>query len=102
MALIGNGRFYGGSFVLFPKADLRDGRLDACVFSKVNWPALFRAGIGLLTKRLHRICQTNQFQFSAVTFTADQPTFLQLDGEMVGELPAKFSVEPKLLRVLVP
>ena len=28
LVLIGNGRFYGGRFRLFPKADLRDGLLD--------------------------------------------------------------------------
>lgn len=102
LAMIGNGRFYGGSFVLFPEADLRDGVLDVCVFPKVNWLTLGRAGIGLMTKNLRRVCETNEFQANAITLTSDRKTFLQLDGENVGELPAKFFVESKLLRVIAP
>ncbi len=33
LVLIGNGRFYGGSFVILPQADLRNGLLEICVFS---------------------------------------------------------------------
>src|SRR5205085_381763 len=32
LVLIGNGRLYGGNFRIFPRADLRDGLLDVCVF----------------------------------------------------------------------
>lgn len=102
MALIGNGRFYGGNFVLFPKANLCDGTLDVCVFPRINWQITARAGIGLLTGNLHRLCGALQIQASKVTLTADQKTFLQLDGENAGELPAHFSIQPGLLRVLVP
>ena len=42
--LIGNGRFYGGPFRVFPQADLRDGRLDVCVFPRVTWLTLARCG----------------------------------------------------------
>ena len=101
MALIGNGRFYGGNFVLFPKADLCDGKLEVCVFPKINWPIISRAGLGLLTGTLHRLCDAHQVQTDKVTLTAVQQTFLQLDGENVGELPAQFSIHPKMLRVIV-
>ena len=36
LALLGNGRFYGGSFHIFPEAHLSNGLLDVCVFPKVN------------------------------------------------------------------
>ena len=102
LVLIGNGRFYGGSFVLFPKADPRDGKLDICIFPKVTWPIIGRAGIGLLTGTVHRLCGAHEMRAETVTLTADQKTFLQLDGENVGALPAQFSVRPGLLRVIVP
>lgn len=102
MVLIGNGRFYGGNFVLFPKADLRDGQLEVCVFPKVNWDIVCRAGIGLVTRNLLRFSGARELRGTVITLTADQKTFLQLDGENVGELPARFSIEPKKLRVLVP
>jgi diacylglycerol kinase (ATP) len=102
LVLIGNGRFYGGDFVLFPKADLRDGLLDVCAFPKVNWEILCRAGLGLLTKNLHRLCGTKEVRVETLTLSADRKTFFQLDGENVGELPAKFSMRPKMLRVIAP
>jgi diacylglycerol kinase family enzyme len=51
LVLVGNGRYYGGTFKLFPKADLRDGLLDVTVFPKVNWAVLLRSGWGWLTDR---------------------------------------------------
>ncbi|MEO6183853.1 MAG: diacylglycerol kinase family protein, partial [Verrucomicrobiota bacterium] len=102
MVLIGNGKFYGGSFTLFTKADLRDGLLNVCVFPKVNWQVLARASLGLVTNRLHQFSGAREIGSIAVTLTADQQTFLQLDGDNVGELPAHFSIQPKALRVIVP
>jgi len=102
LVLIGNGRFYGGNFVLFPKADPCDGKLELCVFPKVSWPIICLAGIGLATRSLHRLCGARQMRAETLTLTADQPTFLQLDGDNVGQLPAQFSVRPGLLRVIAP
>ena len=42
LVLIGNGKFYGGSFPIFHQSDYQDGVLDACVFEKVNWQSLPR------------------------------------------------------------
>ena len=39
---VGNGRFFGGPVVLFPDAKLNDGRLDLCVFPRVNPGAVSR------------------------------------------------------------
>lgn len=102
MVLIGNGRLYGGNFILFPRADLRDGHLDVCVFPKINWQILARAGLGMATNRLHQLCGVQEFRTTSVMLSSTDPTSLQLDGETVGVLPATFSIGPKKLRVLVP
>ena len=102
MVLIGNGKFYGGSFTLFTKADLCDGQLDVCVFPRVNWEVFARASLGLVTNRLHQFAGAREISSTDVTLTADQQTFLQLDGDNVGELPARFFIQPKALRVIVP
>jgi YegS/Rv2252/BmrU family lipid kinase len=102
LVLIGNGRFYGGSFELFPKADLRDGLLDVTVFPTVNWEILLRSGWGWLTNQLHSAAGCHVFQAESFTLDSVAPTALELDGENVGHLPAKFSVRQHALRVLVP
>jgi diacylglycerol kinase family enzyme len=102
LVLIGNGRYYGGTFELFPKADLRDGLLDVTVFPKVNWEVLFRTGWGWLTNQLHSSAGCHVFQAESFSLTSEAPVACELDGENVGHLPARFSVRPRGLRVLVP
>jgi diacylglycerol kinase family enzyme len=102
LVLIGNGRFYGGSFAAFPSATLQDGLLHVCVLPKVTWPRLMSVGLGLLTGRLYRFCEALQFSPRSVKLTSASRVILQLDGENVCELPATLSVRPKALRVIVP
>ena len=100
--LIGNGRFYGGPFAIFPQADLRDGSLDVCVLRQVNWLTLLRCVSSLLVRRelpsglVQRFCAAN-FELAG-----DISTPFELDGEWAGHLPATFSVARELLRVVVP
>ncbi|HEX3889447.1 MAG TPA: YegS/Rv2252/BmrU family lipid kinase, partial [Verrucomicrobiae bacterium] len=51
LVLIGNGKFYGGSFEIFPAADLRDGLLDVCIFPRVDFPTLFRCAPRFLARQ---------------------------------------------------
>jgi YegS/Rv2252/BmrU family lipid kinase len=101
LVLVGNGRLYGGSFAIHPQADLQDNRLDICILPRVNWPALLRSAPGLLLcgKLPASIAQ----HLSAATLELDGETAaFELDGEWVGELPVKFSLEREKLRVVVP
>lgn len=102
LVLVGNGRYYGGHFELFPKADPADGRLDVTIFPKVNWEVLFRTGWGWLTDQIHASAGCITFQAERFTVTSDRPVPFELDGDNVGHLPVTFSVRPKALRVLVP
>jgi YegS/Rv2252/BmrU family lipid kinase len=102
LVLIGNGRLYGGSFHIFPQADLRDGLLDVCVFPRVNWLVLARCGPGLLiTGRLPRSA-VRLVQAKSITLTAPERTPAEVDGELFGVLPARFYLSPNRLRVVVP
>jgi diacylglycerol kinase family enzyme len=42
------------------------------------------------------------FQAESLTLTSPSATALEADGELIGHLPAAFSVERARLRVLVP
>jgi YegS/Rv2252/BmrU family lipid kinase len=102
LVLVGNGRYYGGRFVLFPRADPCDGLLDVTVFPKVNWEILLRSGWGWLTNQLHAAAGCHTFQAESFTLTAPGGVALELDGENVGHLAATFSVRRRTLRVLTP
>lgn len=102
LVLVGNGRLYGGQFTLFPEADLRDGMLEVCVFPRVNWFTLIRHGPGLLARGKLPPGVTRNFQAASVTLTSAPPTPLEADGELIGRLPATFTLERSRLRVIVP
>jgi len=102
LVMIGNGQLYGGQFRLFPKADLRDGLLEICVLPRVNWLTLVRCSPELLLRGVLPSSSHELFQAESVTLTSESPTPLQIDGELIGQLPATFSLERSRLRVIAP
>jgi len=100
--LIGNGRFYGGSFPLLPAADLTDGRLDVCVFPRVDWPTLLRCVPPFLSRKRLAERVVRRFQAERFELTSDRPMGFELDGEWVSRLPVTFWAERERLRVVVP
>jgi YegS/Rv2252/BmrU family lipid kinase len=102
LVLIGNGRLYGGQFRVFPKADLRDGLLDICVFPRLGWTTLAQCSLPLLLRGELPASAVQAFRASTFTLTSPMPTPLEVDGELIGHLPATFYVNPASLRVIVP
>jgi len=100
--LVGNGRFYGGSFTLFPKARLDDGLLDVCVFETCGYFDVLRYGQGILRGAHVRSRGVQYFQTEQLTCAASSATAFQLDGEDAGDVPVTFSVIPGALRTVVP
>jgi YegS/Rv2252/BmrU family lipid kinase len=103
LVLIGNGRYYGGNFELFPQASLQDGLLDITIFPKVNWEILLRSGWGWLTDQIHQAagCHTLQAESFVLAAPAGKVP-VEVDGENIGHLPATFSVRRQTLRVVAP
>ena len=104
LVLIGNVRLYGGPYRIFPKADLHDGLLDICVFPRVNWFTLARCGPELLLRGTLPDSANKAFQAESVVLTSlnPAPAPLEVDGELIGHLPATFSIERSKLRVIIP
>jgi diacylglycerol kinase family enzyme len=100
LILVGNGKFYGGRFEIFPGADLRDGLLDVCVVPRVNFAALLRCGLGILTRRRLPEKIVRRFRAAAFELSSGTKAAFELDGEWAGNLPVKFSVERGRLRVV--
>jgi len=102
LALLGNGRLYGGPFDIFPGATLNDGLLDACVFPSVDVPSLLRLVPGFLARRKLSEHRVQRLRAKKIELTSKTRAAFELDGEWIGYLPATFSLEQKKLRVVVP
>jgi diacylglycerol kinase (ATP) len=102
LVLVGNGRFYGGKYRVFPEADLGNGTLEVCVIPRTTWLMLAHCGSALLTLGKLPVSAARRFRATSFTLTSPTPTPLQVDGEGIGHLPATFSIQPRKLRVIVP
>jgi diacylglycerol kinase family enzyme len=101
--LVGNGRFYGGPFPVFPRARLDDGLLDVCVFERHRYRDMIRYGQGVMRGAHTTFSDVRYFQARAVECRPrDDAAPYQLDGESVGTGMVKFAVLPKALRVIAP
>jgi YegS/Rv2252/BmrU family lipid kinase len=102
LVLVGNGKYYGGPFEIFPGAVLNDGLLDACAFPSLSLLALLRLAPEFLLRRRLSEKRVGRVRAQKLELTSEPPAAFELDGEWVGCLPATFSVEQKKLRVVVP
>ena len=100
LVLIGNGRFYGGSFGIFPSADLRDGLLDICIFPQADWLTMLRCVPGFLARQKLPEKIVRRFRAASFELSSDSPAAFELDGEWAGNLPATFSIERERLRIV--
>jgi diacylglycerol kinase (ATP) len=97
---VNNGRYFGGGMKIAPDADTCDGLLDIVTVRDVNklrllynFPRLYKG-----THVTHPRVST--YKAKKVDIQTSGKLLLQLDGEVVGEATAGFSIIPSALRVI--
>lgn len=104
VAIVSNIRAYAGGYVeLAPTAKVDDGMLDFWLFEGTSLKDVVKH-VYQVWKGVHVSAKgVFHFKSSEATFSAKGSFPLQFDGEpMRVDLPVRFSVRPKVLRVLVP
>jgi diacylglycerol kinase (ATP) len=99
--IMNNGKYGGGGMYTGPNADLEDGLLDVMVAGDLGkleflWslPRLYKG-----THLTHPKVDSNKAKEIEVK-SLDGKLFLQADGELLGELPARFRVLPAALDIV--
>jgi YegS/Rv2252/BmrU family lipid kinase len=100
--LVGNGRFYGGPWVLFRDAALDDGLLDVVVFKNQSHWDVMRYFQAIIFGNHHALPDVEYFQTARLRVAADEDVPVELDGEVAGFAPFEFGFAPRRLRVLAP
>jgi YegS/Rv2252/BmrU family lipid kinase len=99
---IANGRFFGGGMRVAPHAQLDDGLLDVVVIGPVGLKDFLRWGHLLYRGKHLRHPRVQVFRARTVHAFSQTEVSVETDGEIVGTLPATFTVLPRAMRVCVP
>jgi len=99
--VMNNGRYGGGGMLTAPDADLADGLLDVLIVGNLNkadllWslPRIYKG-----THLTHPKVELNKAR--EIEIRAEEPLYLQADGELLGRAPARFRVLPSALNIVV-
>ena len=100
--LIGNGRYYGGPVAVFKDARIDDGKLDVLIFKNLGYLDIARY-LGTIFMGKHtRLSDVEYFQTKKAVVRSDEDVPVEVDGEVVAQLPVTFRISSRKLRVLVP
>ncbi len=98
---VGNGRYHGGGMQPCPRAKLNDGLLDVTVIEYMNPLEVLRDIRALYSDNVYRLPKVHRFEARTLGARADQPTWVEVDGEPLGRLPIAIEVLPRRLNVLL-
>lgn len=102
LILIGNGRFYGGRWPLFPKAEMADGLMDIMVVPRVRVVGAARILWALQFGTLDERAGVRHYQVESCSIRSDRSCEFELEGDNVGMVPLRITMKPGALRVVVP
>ncbi len=100
--LVGNGRYYGGPFVLFNNAKIDDQKLDVVVFHSLSYFDIIRYLQEIVVGHHTAMPDVEYFQTSRLLVSSENPVPFEVDGENLGETPVEFALSSKQLRVFAP
>lgn len=100
--LVGNGRYYGGPFVIFKNACYDDGLLDVLIFKNLGYIDIIRYLQGIVFGTHLEMKDITYFQARSLRVESSDPVPVEVDGEVIGVVPMEFTIANKPLRVIVP
>lgn len=100
--LVGNGRLYGGPFVLFKDARIDDGMLDVLVFENQSHWDILRYVQAIAFGNHSELPDVQYFQTRGLRLSCEEYVPVELDGELCGHLPYEFGFSNRKLSVLAP
>jgi diacylglycerol kinase (ATP) len=99
---VGNGQYLGGGFRLFPKASLRDGKLDISIIGPLRPMRFFTNFYKAFKGRHITLPEVTYLKSDVITVRSNNPFNLQLDGELAQDLRnIKITVKPASLKVVI-
>jgi YegS/Rv2252/BmrU family lipid kinase len=102
LAFVANARYCGNRMLVAPRARLDDGRFDVIAIREVGLIRALPKLVKLYRGTLSGDPLVWERRAATVEVSSDPPTHVQADGQMAGLTPARFTLRPRALGVLVP
>lgn len=100
-AVVANGRYVAGGWDIAPKANPSDGLLDVILIKKGPPAALALLGAKMILQRHLESDAVIYRRVRSISISAKPGMWFNIDGEPVGNEPAKFEVIPRALHFVV-
>ena len=99
----GNGKYSGGGMRQVPLADMNDGLIDYMVVPEISLMDILKQVPRLFNGTLHKsdkvVCGQCK-SFKMMPLDKDSADVIELDGELVGRIPANFEYTGQKIRVM--
>jgi YegS/Rv2252/BmrU family lipid kinase len=101
-AVIANAASYAVWFKITPKAKVDDDKLDICLFNSRSRMGYLGYALLSMTGKHTNSSKVIYQEAREVRANSNNSALVQLDGDVVGNLPMQFEIVPQALRVLAP
>lgn len=99
--VVANGRYYGGGLKPAPNAQLDDGLFDIVSIGDVGFLEAI-SSLGKFRKGTHlEIPKVSFWRGKTVVASSEETQLVEMEGELVGRLPARFEVLPKAMNLII-
>ena len=102
---IANARYFGGGMMIAPDAKVNDGFLDVINIGDINTAKIILNAYTLYRGThldLPEVADTLAKRIEARPMNDGEEVHIEVDGELLGMLPAVYEVDPGVLQVRVP
>ena len=102
---VANARYFGGGMKIAPEAKLNDGLLDVVAVGDLSTVEILTNVYKLYLGThlgLQKVQHTLARRIRMSTANPDEVVLIEIDGELLGTLPAEFEILPRALCVRVP
>ena len=102
---VANARYFGGGMMIAPEAKIADGFLDVINIGDINTAKIILKAYTLYRGThldLPEVGDRLAKRISARPFDPGEVVHIEVDGELLGKLPAEYELVPNALRVRVP
>lgn len=101
-AVVGKSRFYGGGFMVTPRASLKDDYLDVCAFKGKGAFSMLKQACAILIGGPPVKNGAYYEKARELEITSNDTVYVQVDGDFLGSLPARFGVHNGAMSIMAP